>query len=136
MKLSSDSYEHSRSRKLFESANFGSKITRLVDVAAFEVVPTFLDVFFAIGFLWILFDIYLALTVALVSVTYLWMTASLYKIDKDKRGVVNKTAERESKLIHSIINAWQTVLVSSNFHDSSSSSKDIYLACQQYPSQC
>ncbi|KAI9792813.1 MAG: hypothetical protein M1816_001545 [Peltula sp. TS41687] len=111
MSLSSDSYEHSRSRNGFDPAKSGNAVIRLVDVGAFEFIPTSIDIVVFIGFLWVLFDKSVALTVALVTVTYLWMTSTLYEVDKARRDAVSKTAGRESKLIRQVIKAWQTVVI-------------------------
>jgi ABC-type transport system involved in Fe-S cluster assembly fused permease/ATPase subunit len=77
MSLSHDFHTNKKTGDLYASVMQGRSVNGFVDSILFAVLPMFADLCVAFGYFYIMFNAYMAMIVAVVSVVYLWVTAKL-----------------------------------------------------------
>lgn len=77
MSLSHDFHSNKKTAELYTSVNQGRSVNGFVESVLFAVLPMLVDLCVAFAYFFIVFNAYMALIVAVVSIVYLWVTAKL-----------------------------------------------------------
>ncbi|KAF2145158.1 uncharacterized protein K452DRAFT_295698 [Aplosporella prunicola CBS 121167] len=109
MNLSMDFHTEKNSGELLKAVEQGHSLTSLMEYVFFDTAPLFLDLFLAFIYLYNLFDAYLAFTVIVVAVTYLWTTVKLTTWNREGRRLFIEKYLKENKIMYESVSNWQTV---------------------------
>lgn len=98
-----------RTGELLSALNKGGSVNQFLEQTTFQVAPTLMDLFVAIGFFWVKFGPLYALCATIIAFTYLVMTIRMASTRADqRRDMVN--ADREEEAIkNDSITAYETV---------------------------
>jgi len=89
MSLSYDFHSNKKTGEIWSSITQGRAVNGFIETILFQVIPMLVDLCVAFAYFFILFDAYMALIVAVVSVVYLWVTAKLSAMRNDIRRDLN-----------------------------------------------
>lgn len=78
MSLSSDFHDNKTSSDLTQAVHGGRSVTELLDIVCFQLVPMFIDLAVAFGYLWTLYGPYMGLMMVATATSYLYITTKLY----------------------------------------------------------
>ncbi|KAK2765631.1 hypothetical protein FQN54_008485 [Arachnomyces sp. PD_36] len=109
MTLSSDFHDSKQSGSLWLSIARGQSIRHLVSSVLFQVGPMLVDLVLAISVLYYLFDIYMALIVAGVTITFLWSSGRILSLQKEKRRQWIDDLQKEENIMCESTSNWKTV---------------------------
>lgn len=109
MTLSSDFHDNKNSGSLWLSIARGQSIRHLVSSVLFQVVPMLVDLVLAISVLYYLFDVYMALIIAAVVVTFLWSAGKILSLQKEKRREWIADLQKEQDILCEATGNWKTV---------------------------
>lgn len=109
MSLSYDFHSNKKTAEIWSAINNGRSLNGLVEMIFFQIVPMLVDLFVAFGYFYFLFNAYMSLIVAIISVTYLWTTAKLSTMKRKVRREINVAARAESTILVETISSWTTV---------------------------
>ena len=109
MGLSSDFHDSKESGSMWQSMFLGHSVTNLLNMLLFELAPMLVDLVVAVGYLYYLFDAYMALIIATVAITYLWATAKLTAKQTALRREYNEANYKEYNVMCESTSNWQTV---------------------------
>lgn len=87
----------------------GRSINSLVDMLCFQLIPMFVDLWIAFGYFYYLFNAYMSLIVAVVSVTYMWTTIKLSNRKLEVRREIVKAARAQGHQMSETVGNWTTV---------------------------
>ncbi|KAI9724419.1 MAG: hypothetical protein M1812_000487 [Candelaria pacifica] len=109
MELDSEFHNSKKTGDLFASIHQGRSVSELLESLLFEILPMLIDLIVACGYLYYLFDAYMALIIAVVSFTYIWTTVKLgARTSTIRRSYVEKL-KKEWALMYDSVGSWQTV---------------------------
>ncbi|KAI9704233.1 MAG: hypothetical protein M1836_007094 [Candelina mexicana] len=109
MELDSEFHNSKKTGDLFNSISQGRSVSDLLESLLFEILPMLIDLIVACGYLYHLFDAYMALLIAGVGFTYIWISVKLgARTTTIRRSYVDK-ARKEWGLMYDTVGAWQTV---------------------------
>lgn len=80
MSLSYDFHCDKKTGEIWASIGQGRTVNGIVDLLLFQFSPMVVDLFVAFAYFYILFNVYMAFIVGVVSVLYLWATAKMGSI--------------------------------------------------------
>ncbi|KAI5788411.1 hypothetical protein EDC01DRAFT_631350 [Geopyxis carbonaria] len=109
MSLSYDFHSNKKTGELWMSISQGRSINGLIDIVLFAILPMFADLFIAFTYFFVLFNSYMAMIVAVVSIVYLWATAKLSAMRSQIRRDLNQTARNETTIMVETVSSWTTV---------------------------
>lgn len=98
---------------LFAVIRNGRSVSDLLKSLLFQILPMLIDLVVACGYLYYLFDAYMALIIAVVSFTYIWTTVKLGAWTSTLRRSYIENFRKEHTLMYDSVGAWQTVSVRS-----------------------
>ena len=118
--LSSAAFEHimhldmvfhnaKNSGELIRAIEQGQNLQGLLEFACFEVGPMFIDLIIAFVYVYLLFDVYMALILLTVGVLYVYIGTKTTVWSIKQRKVFNTASRNESSIQNEAINNWQTV---------------------------
>lgn len=107
--LSLDFHLGKRTGELLSALNKGGSVNQFLEQTTFQVAPTLLDLFVAIGFFWVKFGSLYALCATVITFSYLVLTIQMASTRADqRRDMVN--ADREEEAVkNDSITAYETV---------------------------
>ncbi|KAK7516601.1 hypothetical protein IWZ03DRAFT_415124 [Phyllosticta citriasiana] len=109
MGLSMDFHNDKSSGELLKSVEQGHSLTSLVEYLFVDTAPLLIDLVVVFVYLANLFDGYLAFTVVVVAVTYIWTAIKLTTLNRTgRRRWVDKYV-KENKILYESVSNWQTV---------------------------
>ena len=109
MMLSCDFHDSKQTGELYQSLRQGDGIVELVGTIFFDVVPAITDLFVAFGYLYHLFDAYMALLVAATGMAHLWLSAYILGKASEERRLNRKLHRKENQLVYDTVGSWTTV---------------------------
>lgn len=109
MLLSMDFHNEKNSGELIRAVDQGQHLTGLLEFLCFESGPMFIDLAVAFVYVTTLFDIYMALILALVGLVYFYIGLKTTAWSVKARKAFNAAFLREGKCQNEAINNWQTV---------------------------
>ncbi|EEP82488.1 conserved hypothetical protein [Uncinocarpus reesii 1704] len=109
MSLSCDFHDSKASGAVWQTIIRGQYVKDVVNHICFLVIPTMIDLVLAVSILYYLFDAYMALVTAAVTVMFLWTSNKIINIQKTKqRESIEKRTREFTLLCESTVN-WKTV---------------------------
>ena len=109
MALSSDFHDSKSSSKLWHVIQRGQGVNDVVGTIGFKVLPLVIDLGVAISVIYYVFDAYMALIVATVSVAFVYASGKVVSKQRQKRKVLVDAQFRESNTLHQAASNWYTV---------------------------
>lgn len=112
MTLSSDFHDSKSSSDLIQAVNGGRSVADLLETVCFHVVPMFIDLAVAFGYLWSMFGPYMGLMMATTASTYLYVTTKLVSARAGKRRKYIVVMRKEWQVGYDSLDGWATASVS------------------------
>nr|POE89747.1 heavy metal tolerance protein [Quercus suber] len=109
MTLSMDFHTNKNSGELITAIQQGRELQELLQYIAFQILPTMFDLVIAFFYVYMLFDLYMALTLFVVGLSYCWIGAKTTIWSVKQRRRYNTAWVTEAKTQSEAINQWQTV---------------------------
>ncbi|CCG83794.1 protein of unknown function [Taphrina deformans PYCC 5710] len=107
--LSLDFHIGKKTGEVLSALDKGSAINSFLELLVFNVLPVIVDLFVAIVYFFIQFDVYFALIVGIMTVTYLYATVKITEWRTEiRRDMINKSREEYAVKADSITN-YETV---------------------------
>lgn len=107
--LSHDFHCDKETGDLYTSVSQGRSINGFIESILFSIAPMLIDLVVAFTYFYVIFNVYMALVVALVSITYIWVTTKLGSVKNQIRRDFNKAARLESNVMWETMSSWTTV---------------------------
>ena len=111
MALSYDFHSNKKTGEVWHSISQGRSVNGFIESMLFQVLPMLVDLCVAFAYFFIVFDVYMALIVAVVSVVYLWTTTKLSAMKSNTRRDLNTTGRNEITILIETLSSWTTVSV-------------------------
>ena len=111
MSLSSDFHDSKISFDLMQATAGGRTVTDLLETICFQVVPMFVDLAIAFGYLWSLFGPFMGLVLATTFFLYLYITTKLVSRRAEQRRQYIAISREESTVGHQSLEGWSTASV-------------------------
>ncbi|KAK2809617.1 hypothetical protein FQN50_003674 [Emmonsiellopsis sp. PD_5] len=109
MTLSSDYHDSKNSGSLWQAVIRGQNVRDMVNNICFHIAPMIVDLALAVSVLYYLFDAYMALDIAAISVLFVWSSSKILSKQADKRRQFITTRSNEfTQMCESTAN-WHTV---------------------------
>lgn len=109
--LSGDSNHNPQSRGHIRFAEQARSAVDVVELCLFRVLPILLDLLVGVVYLWVLFDVYMAVLVGSIAILYLWASSTLSSKQDGKLQDVKDNARHELDVQIEALNSWRTVVV-------------------------
>ncbi|KAA8914322.1 hypothetical protein FN846DRAFT_771298, partial [Sphaerosporella brunnea] len=109
MSLSYDYHTGKKTGDVWSSITQGRSVNGFIESILFQVVPMLVDLVIAFGYFFWAFGTYMALIVAVVSISYLWITFKLSAMRNDLRRNLNMTSRNEINILIETVSSWTTV---------------------------
>jgi ABC-type transport system involved in Fe-S cluster assembly fused permease/ATPase subunit len=111
MSLSSDFHDSKTTSDLIQATSGGRSVTDLLETICFQIVPMFIDLVIAFGYLWSLFGPFMGLVLATTFFLYLYITAKLLTRRADQRRQLIAVSRKECTVWHQTLDGWITASV-------------------------
>ncbi|XMA10963.1 hypothetical protein WAI453_003754 [Rhynchosporium graminicola] len=108
MSLSSDLHDSKSSSDLSQAIHGGRSVTELLDLVCFRVLPMFIDLAVAFGYLWTHYGAYMGLMMVSTVVSYLYITTKLYSKRAEMRREYITIYRREYTMGQQSLDGWNT----------------------------
>lgn len=108
MSLSSDFHDSKTSSDLTQAINGGQSVASLVETVLFQIIPMFIDLAVAFGYLWKVFGPYMGLVMVCFVVTYLYTTTKLVALRAEKRRDYITIYRKEWTIGQQSLDGWNT----------------------------
>lgn len=108
MSLSSDFHDSKTSSDLTQAINGGQSVASLVETVLFQIIPMFIDLAVAFGYLWKVFGPYMGLVMVSFVVTYLYTTTKLVALRAEKRRDYITIYRKEWTIGQQSLDGWNT----------------------------
>ncbi|EPE24943.1 P-loop containing nucleoside triphosphate hydrolase [Glarea lozoyensis ATCC 20868] len=108
MTLSSDFHDSKTSSDLIQAVQGGRSVADLLETVCFQVVPMFIDLAIAFGYLWSIFGPYMGLMMAATASTYLYVTTKLISMRAEKRRNFIAMMRKEWSVGYASLDGWTT----------------------------
>lgn len=95
-----------------QATSSGRSVTELLETICFHVVPMFIDLIIAFGYLWSLFGPFMGLVLATTFFTYLYVTTKLVANRAGQRRQFIAVFRKEWAAWHQSLEGWNTASVS------------------------
>lgn len=112
MTLSSDFHDNKSSSDLIQAVSGGRSVADLLETVCFQVVPMFIDLAVAFGYLWSRFGPYMGLMMVTTASTYLYVTTKLVSMRAGKRRKYIAVMRKEWQVGYDSLDGWATASVS------------------------
>jgi ABC-type transport system involved in Fe-S cluster assembly fused permease/ATPase subunit len=112
MNLSSDFHNSKQSGEVYKAVDQGLTITTILEMVIFRIIPNLIDLGLLFGYFYFVFDAYLALIVATVTILYLFSATRFHSTIGGLRRVYRDHVRAEYSVRHEGISSWQTASVS------------------------
>ena len=109
MGLSMDFHNEKQSGELIRAINQGQNMTGMLEFMFFQIAPTFVDLFIAFVYVYVLFDVYMSYILLCIGIAYVWVGAKTTAWSIKRRRKFNTAHRNESKVQNEAIVNWQTV---------------------------
>lgn len=97
------------SAELMKAIEQGEALTNLLETAVLDIIPTVIDMFVAIVFLYIKFNSSAALCMLLASLAFIVLEVVTSSWNVENRRRLTKAERAEARVMHQAIQGWQTV---------------------------
>ena len=111
MSLSSDFHDNKTSSELSQAISGGRSVADLLESVCFDVVPMFIDLTVAFGYLSWLFGPLMGLVLAVEAIAYLYTTTKLVAMRADNRREYISKYRKEWTTAHQSMDGWNTASV-------------------------
>ncbi|CAG8981855.1 hypothetical protein HYALB_00009530 [Hymenoscyphus albidus] len=108
MTLSSDFHDSKSSSDLIQALNGGRSVADLLESICFSVIPMFIDLAIAFGYLWSMYGPYMGLMMASTASTYLYVTTKLVSMRAGKRRKYIAVVRKEWQVGYDSMDGWVT----------------------------
>jgi hypothetical protein len=109
MGLSCDFHDDKQSGELYKSIEQGSSVNGLLETILFQALPALVDLVVACAYLYYLFGPYMILTVAAMTIVFLW-AATYYSAEQSEYQRRNTgIARKEAQIMYDTVGSWTTV---------------------------
>lgn len=109
MSLSCDYHDNKNSGAVWQNVIRGQYVKDVVNHICFFVIPTVVDLALAVSILYYLFDVYMALITAAVTVAFLWTSGKIIDRQRTKRKEQIKKRVTEINILCQSTENWKTV---------------------------
>ena len=110
MTLSCDFHDNKSSGELYTAMDQGQSMIDLVEMIAFNLVPMLVDLALACGYLYVIFDGYMAVIVAGSIICYLWLSAVFIKVTSAASRRSTRIRSKETQVMYDYMGGWKTVI--------------------------
>lgn len=111
MSLSSDFHDSKTTSDLTQAVNGGRSVADLLETVCFQVIPMFIDLAVAFGYLWSNFGPYMGLLMLATVTSYLYVTTKLVSMRADKRRGYVAVYRKEWTVGQQSLDGWNTASV-------------------------
>lgn len=111
MSLSSDFHDSKSSSDLAQAISGGRSVAELLETVCFQVIPMFIDLIIAFGYLSALFGTYMGLILIAEAAAYLYTTAKLVALRAEKRRQYVSIFRKEWTVAQQSLDGWNTASV-------------------------
>lgn len=111
MNLSSDFHDNKSSADLSQAISGGRSVSNLLETVCFSVIPMFIDLIVAFGYLSSLFGPYMGLVLAVEAIVYLYTTTKLVAMRAEKRREYIAIYRKEWSVGQQSLDGWNTASV-------------------------
>lgn len=108
MSLSSDFHDSKSSSDLAQAISGGRSVADLLETVCFQVIPMFIDLIIAFGYLSSLFGPYMGLILVTEAITYLYTTTKLVALRAEKRREYVAIFRKEWTVAQQSLDGWNT----------------------------
>jgi ABC-type transport system involved in Fe-S cluster assembly fused permease/ATPase subunit len=108
MSLSSDFHDSKSSSDLTQAVSGGRSVTYLLETVCFQVVPMFIDLIIAFGYLSYIFGPYMGLILVVEAITYFYTTTKLVAGRAEKRREFVTIYRKEWTIGQQSLDGWNT----------------------------
>ncbi|OAX84907.1 hypothetical protein ACJ72_00729 [Emergomyces africanus] len=116
MSLPMEFHSDRDSAEVMKAIEQGGALTRVLETAILEIVPTVADMFIAFVFLYLKFNSSVALCMLFASLTFLSLEVVTSSWNIDNRRRMNKAQREEARVMHQAVQGWQTVSAFNMFY--------------------
>ncbi|CUS14767.1 unnamed protein product [Tuber aestivum] len=109
MSLSHDFHTNKKSVEIYSSVRQGRSVNGFIESVLFAVLPMLSDLCIAFAYFYYMFNAYMALIVAVVSIVYLYATAKLGATKNQIRRDYNTARIEEANVMCETMSSWATV---------------------------
>lgn len=109
MSLSCDFHDNKSSGELYTAMGQGQSMIDLVEMIAFNLIPMLVDLAVACGYLYVIFDGYMAVIVAASIICYLWLSAVFIKVTSAANRRSTRNSRKENQVMYDYMGGWKTV---------------------------
>ncbi|PWW73909.1 hypothetical protein C7212DRAFT_283744 [Tuber magnatum] len=109
MSLSHDFHTNKKSVEIYSSVRQGRSVNGFIESVLFAVLPMLSDLCIAFAYFYYMFNAYMALIVAVVSIVYLYATAKLGATKNQIRRDYNTARIEEANVMCEAMSSWATV---------------------------
>lgn len=111
MSLSSDFHDSKTSSDLSQAVSGGRSVASLLETICFQVIPMFIDLAVAFGYLWSHFGPYMGLLMLFTVTSYLYITTKLVSMRAEKRRGYVTVYRKEWTIGQQSLDGWNTASV-------------------------
>ncbi|KLJ08796.1 hypothetical protein EMPG_15764 [Blastomyces silverae] len=115
MSLAMEFHSDRDSAEVMKAIEQGGALTRVLETAILEILPTIVDMFIAFVFLYLKFNSAVAICMLFASLMFLLLEVVTSSWNIDNRRRMNKAQRQEAQVMHQAVQGWQTVSLFSMF---------------------
>ncbi|EQL38360.1 hypothetical protein BDFG_00712 [Blastomyces dermatitidis ATCC 26199] len=115
MSLAMEFHSDRDSAEVMKAIEQGGALTRVLETAILEILPTIIDMFIAFVFLYLKFNSAVAICMLFASLMFLLLEVVTSSWNIDNRRRMNKAQRLEARVMHQAVQGWQTVSLFSMF---------------------
>ena len=109
MNMSCDFHDNKQSEELYKSIEQSSSVNDLLETILFETFSTLVDLIVTYVYIYYLFDSYMLLTVAVMTIVFLW-TVTCYSVEQSEyRRRNTEIVKKEAQIMYDSVDSWTTV---------------------------
>ncbi|OJD12668.1 hypothetical protein AJ78_06773 [Emergomyces pasteurianus Ep9510] len=116
MSLGMEFHSDRDSAEVMKAIEQGGALTRVLETAILEILPTVADMLIAFVFLYLKFNSFVALCMLFASLTFLSLEVVTSSWNIDNRRRMNKTQREEARVMHQAVQGWRTVSAFNMFY--------------------
>ena len=109
MELGMDFHSERDSAEVMKAVEQGEALTRVLETAVLEIVPTILDLCIAILLLYSKFNAYVALALVIAGTAFMLLEIKTSNWNMGNRRRLTKAERKEARVMHQAVEGWQTV---------------------------
>ncbi|PGH31870.1 hypothetical protein GX50_05368 [[Emmonsia] crescens] len=116
MGLTMEFHSDRDSAEVMKAIEQGGALTRVLETAILEILPTIVDMFIAFVFLYLKFNSSVALCMLFASLTFLSLEVVTSSWNIENRRRMTKAEREEARVMHQAVQGWQTVSAFNMFY--------------------